>query len=214
MLRLAILLVVLIIVLLLSLDSIFKAMVERRIRAQTGMDVNIGKFYVGLLSPVVTIENFKLYNTADFGGAPFLDIRELHVEYNRAALVGRKLHVTLMRLNLTELNVVKNDAGRTNIVIAAPSAPPLRQMQPSGPQFGSVDLLNLSVGTVRFVDLKNPRRNRELHPDLQNQIFRNVKLPDDLGGILAWVWLRSGGGFSGGVNHSWEKKIWLPARET
>src|ERR1041385_5476467 len=99
-LRLAILLVVLF---LLSLDSLLKAAVTRQIRAQTGLEARIEKFSAGIFSPVVTIENFKLYNPADFGGGPFLNIRELHVEYDRAALGRRTVHLKLLRLDLAEL---------------------------------------------------------------------------------------------------------------
>jgi len=192
-LRLAVLLVVLFVVLLLSLDSIFKALVERQVRAGTGMDVKIGKLSVGLLSPVVTIENLRLYNPAEFGGTPFLDIRELHLEYDRAALVRRTLHVKLLRLDLAELNVVKSDAGHTNLVSLQPAPPPVAP-RPDEWIFTGVDVLNLTVGTVRFVDLKNLRKNREFKPDLHNQIFKDVKTTADLYGILFMVWLRSGGG--------------------
>src|SRR5450759_3842994 len=114
--RLVLLLVVLIVALLLSKDPIMKAVLEQRIRARTGMDVKIGKISVGVLSPVVTIENFKLYNRPEFGGTPFLDISELHVEYDRAALAARKLHIILLRFSLVELNIVRNEAGQTNLV--------------------------------------------------------------------------------------------------
>ena len=122
--RLGLLLVVLIVVLVLSKDAIMKAAAEQRIRAHTGMDVKIGRFSIGILSPVVTIENLKLYNRPEFGGAPFIDMPELHVEYDRAALSRGKLHITLMRFNLAELNVVKNEAGQTNLVslMARPDA--------------------------------------------------------------------------------------------
>ena len=84
--RLFLLAAVLIVILLLSFNSILRVYVEHRIRAQTGMDAEIGRFSVGLAEPTVTIQNFKLYNPPDFGGTPFLDIREIHVEYDRAAL--------------------------------------------------------------------------------------------------------------------------------
>src|SRR5262245_2610074 len=103
--------------LLLSKDAILKAAVEQQIRAQTGMDAKIGHLSLGLLSPVVTIENLTLHNTAEFGGTPFLDIRELHLEYDRDALAQRKLKITLLRLNLEELTVVRNPSGSTNIAI-------------------------------------------------------------------------------------------------
>jgi hypothetical protein len=194
--RLVLLVIGLVVVLVLSKDAILKALVERQIRAQTGMDVKIGKFSVGILSPVVNVENFKLYNPPEFGGTPFLDIPELHVEYDRAALAGRKLHLTLLRLNLAELNVVKNDAGHTNLTSARWKAPSRGAGRRGGVQFPVIDVLNLSVGKARFMDLKNPKHNREYQPNLQNQIFKNVKSADDWNAILLMIWLRSGGGFA------------------
>jgi uncharacterized protein involved in outer membrane biogenesis len=113
--RLTILLVALVVALVLSKDAILKALVERQIRAQTGMDVKIGSFSVGILSPVVDIAKFKLYNPPEFGGTPFLDVPELHVEYDPVALAGGKIHIKLLRLTLAELNVVKNGTGHTNL---------------------------------------------------------------------------------------------------
>ena len=189
--RLVVLFVVLVVVLFLSFDSIIKAIVVREIRAQTGMDVKIGKFSVGLLSPVVTIEEFKLFNTAEFGGTPFVDIRELHIEYDREAMAYRELHIKLLRLSVTEINVVKNDLGRTNL-LALQSQP--TNAAASDIKFLGVDVLNLSIGKMRFIDLKNRSRDRELYPNLQNQVFKNIKTPGDLYGVLIILWLRSGGG--------------------
>src|ERR1039458_1606224 len=113
--RLFLLAVVLIVILLLSLNSILRVWVEYRIRAQTGMNAEIGRFSLGLTEPTVTIQNFKLYNPPSFGGTLFLDIPEIHAEYDRAALARHEIHLTLLRFNLGELNIVKNEAGRTNI---------------------------------------------------------------------------------------------------
>ena len=99
----------------LSLDSILRVVIEHRIRAQTGMDAEIGEFHLGLAEPTVTIKDFKLFNPPRFGGTLFLDIPEIHVEYDRAALAKNEIHVTLLRFNLGELDIVKNEAGQTNI---------------------------------------------------------------------------------------------------
>jgi hypothetical protein len=193
--RLALLLVVLIVALVLSKDAIMKAVAEQRIRARTGMDVKIGRFSFGLLSPVVTIENLKLYNRPEFGGTPFLDIPELHVEYDRAALAGRKLHITLMRFSLSELNVVRNEAGQTNLVslMAQPdtrAAGGKSHRRASDFEFTGIDVLNLSLGKVRFLDLKDPRQNGALDLGVKNQVFRNVNSESDVFGVLLMIWLR------------------------
>src|ERR1700691_3754764 len=115
LLRLFILAVVLVVVFFLSLNSILRVVIEHNIRAQTGMDAEIGRFKLGLTEPTLEIQNLKIFNPPSFGGTPFLDIPEIHVEYDRAALARREIHVTLMRFNLGELDIVKNEAGQTNI---------------------------------------------------------------------------------------------------
>ncbi len=79
--RLLILLIVLVVAGVLLLNPIAKEITEYRIKRETGMDVKIGNLEVGILNPGVTIENLVLYNSAEFGGAPFIDLPELRVEY-------------------------------------------------------------------------------------------------------------------------------------
>jgi uncharacterized protein involved in outer membrane biogenesis len=179
--------------LLLSKDAILKAAVEQQIRAQTGMDVKIGRLSLGLLAPVVTIENLTLNNTPEFGGTPFLDIRELHLEYDRDALTQRKLKIKLLRLNLEELTVVRNSAGTTNISLLGAQHSTNPTKLAGDIEFSGVEVLNLSLGKIQLIDLKEPRNNRIRNVNLQNQIFHNVKTPGDLYGVLVLLWMRSGG---------------------
>jgi uncharacterized protein involved in outer membrane biogenesis len=179
--------------LLLSKDAILKAAVEQQIRAQTGMDVSIGRLSLGLLSPVVSIENLTLRNTPEFGGTPFLDIRELHLEYDRDALKQRKLRITLLRLNLEELTVVRNANGSTNITALKGQAGAKPPKLAGDVEFEGVDVLNLSLGKIQLLDLKEPRHNLLRNVNLQNQIFHNVRTPGDLYGVLLLLWMRSGG---------------------
>src|ERR1041385_6419818 len=65
-LRLVLLVVALVVVLLLSKDTIFRIVIENRIRSRTGLDVKIGKYSSSIFSPVITIENLRIYNTAEF----------------------------------------------------------------------------------------------------------------------------------------------------
>lgn len=185
--------VALVVGLLLSKDAILKAAVEQQIRAQTGMDAKIGRLSLGLLTPVVTIENLTLHNTAEFGGTPFLDIRELHVEYDREALAKRKLKITLLRLNLEELTVVRNSSGTTNISTFKGTAPTSPTKLAGDIEFRGVDVMNLSLGKIQLIDLKEPRNNRIRNVNLQNQVFHNVRTPGDLYGVLLLLWMRSAG---------------------
>lgn len=214
--RLALLLVILLVVLVLAKDAILKAAVEQQLRARTGMDAKIRRLSLGLLSPVVTIEDFKLYNSAEFGGTVFLDVPELHLEYDRPALADRRLHLKLMRLHLAELNVVRNEAGRTNLVSVMQQAAGPQPRSRTGKrepdlEFAGIDVLNLSLGKARYLDLKEPSRSRELILDLRDRVIKNVRTESDMYGVLLLIWLRNGGSFQGVPMLSPPEVLSLPA---
>ena len=199
------LVIVAVIVLLLSYNSILRAAMERQIRAQTGMDAEIGSLNIGLISPVAEIKNFKIHNSPDFGGTPFLDIPEIHIEYDRAALARREIHVTLLRFNLGELDIVKNQAGQTNIFLPSFKSPvqksggggnPLADFKrQSGFDFTGIDMLNVSIGKVKYIDLQDQRNNREQTIGIDELVIPNVKSLTDLAGLAADIALRSNGFF-------------------
>lgn len=206
--RLVLLAVVLAVALLLLLDSLIRVTVEHNLRAQTGMDAEIGKFHLGLIEPVVHIENFQLHNPPAFGGTPFLSFPEIHLEYDRAALVHREIHLTLLRLNLAELDIVKNEAGQTNLFLLGAALPAKKSTtggkglgdfhRQTGLDFKGLDVLNISIGTVKFIDLKNPHNNRAQKIGIENCVMKNVKSPTDLAGLAVLVALH-GGDFFGSL---------------
>jgi uncharacterized protein involved in outer membrane biogenesis len=205
---LVLLVAVLAAIFLLSLDMIVRVVVEHRIRAQTGMDVEIGKFHLGLLEPVVTIKDLKIHNPSSFGGTPFLNIPEIHVEYDRAALAKNQIHITLLRFNLGELDIVRNEAGQTNLFTLGVALPKqgaansgnqsLKAFkQQTGLDFKGIDALNVSIGTARYIDLKEPRNSREQKIGIDNLVMKNVKSPADLAGLVVLIALRGGDFFTG-----------------
>jgi hypothetical protein len=203
--RLFLLAVVLVVIFFLSLDTILRLVMQNRIRAQTGMDAEIGKFSLGLAESTITIKDFKLFNPPSFGGTLFLDIPEIHVEYDRAALASRQLHVTLLRFNLGELDIVKNEAGQTNIFAIA-AMPSVKKpgggeksfAKETGYDFTGIDVLNISVGTAKYIDLKDQKNNREQKIGIENCVMKNVKTPTDLAGLAMLIALR-GGDFFGSL---------------
>jgi hypothetical protein len=231
------------VVLLLTYNSILRNVIESNIREQTGMDAEIGRFHLSLTEPTIEIQNLKIYNPPDFGGTPFLNIPEIHIEYDRDALLEkREIHITLLRINLAELDIVKNQNGQTNIfafaglseqkpvtqaafsskaasakvkgnkapvsnpalaktqtVRAAPQpiAPTLQSLEnQTGFDFEKkIDVLNVSIGKLKFIDLKNPQDDREQTIGLQNIVISNVKSPADLMGLVLDIELHSNGFF-------------------
>jgi hypothetical protein len=204
LLRLFILAAMLVVVFFLSLNSILRVVIEHNIRAQTGMDAEVGGFKLGLVEPTIEIQNLKIFNPPSFGGTLFLDIPEIHAEYDRAALAKREIHVTLMRFNLGEFDIVKNETGRTNIFslgVTAPAKKPgggqpkINFKRQTGYDFTGIDVLTVWVGTAKYIDLKDQRNNRTQTIEIEDCPIRNVKSQTDLAGLAVLIELRSNGFF-------------------
>ena len=209
------------IVLLANRDWFAKEIMVQKIRAATGLETEIGDFSFSLTEPQVTLGACRFFNPAQFGGTLFLDMPELHIEYDRAALRRHEIHITLMRVNLHEVDVVKNSAAETNIMSYINTLAPQksggggRTFAPlDGYKFTGIDLLNLSVGTVKFVDLKDQRWNRMVTIGIQNQIYTNVLSPANLPGLSERLWLRGGAAVGLPVNQPKYNDSLLPAPKT
>jgi hypothetical protein len=201
LLRLFILAVVLAVIFFLALNSIVRVVIEHNIRAQTGMDAEIGRFKLGFVEPTIEIQNLKIFNPPSFGGTLFLDIPEIHAEYDRAALAKREIHVTLMRFNLGEFDIVKNETGKTNIFSLGVTMPAKRPgggqtkinfKKQTGYDFKGIDVLTVWVGTAKYIDLKDQRNNRTQTIGIEDCPIRNVKSQTDLAGLEALIALRGG----------------------
>lgn len=192
--RFLVLAIVLVVALLLLKDQIIKAVVESQIRKNTGMDVKIGSISASLTEPVFNLENFVLYNTAEFGGGPFLDVPDLHLEMYPDAARKQQLRFKLVRMNVRELNIVESRDGHTNITSVTGAFDKMTggKTYNSDFEFKGIDTLNLTVGKVHYISLRQPQRSQEMNLALQNEIIQNVRSWNDMAGILFKVLVRAG----------------------
>jgi uncharacterized protein involved in outer membrane biogenesis len=172
------------VVIILLSDTITKEIIVSRLRSQTGMEAKISAVHVGLLSPTISVEGLKLYNTADFGGSICLDMPELHLEYDPVALRARKLHLTLLRLDVAELSLVVDKQGRMNFdTLKKKSKEPGRHKSAVEKlKFTSIDVLNVTLGKFHLANLASGR-GEEIEFGVKNQILRNVKTGADLSSL-------------------------------
>ena len=190
--RMALSLFVLVVVLLVAgillKDTIAKAIAERNLRDNTGMDAKISKLEVNLGTPTVNLEGLKLYNRPEFGGSTFLDLPELRIEYVPGDFREGKLHFKTVRLNLAEVHVVKNKDGQTNIDMLQKESKKKASGQKDktdkpGVDFGGIDTLYLTVGRIRITDELDPRNNAVIDVGIKDEVGRNLK---DEAAITQW----------------------------
>ena len=203
MFRLVLVLVLLVALLIVFLDPIAKSLVQRQIRRQTGLEVAIGKLTIGLSKPSLTILNFKLFNSPDFGGSLFLDIPEFHLQYEWEALRAKKLHLILVRLNLRELHIIQDKDGNTNL--RALQERSKSGLFPSGApelEFLGIDTLVLTLGKIKFTSEKFPASSEESYIGIKNEKIKNVKSEQELRPLAARIALEKGLRFLSEKNYS------------
>jgi len=199
--RLALYLFIIVVVLLVAVvllrDTIVKESIESRLRARTGLDVRIGMVDVGLLSHTLTLQNVKLYNTAEFGGGIFIDMPELHLEYDPAALRAGALHFKLVRLDLAEVAMVQDRKGRSNLKDLEKKGPGTARGKRSSTElkFTGIDTLNLTLGKFLESNLASGRQE-EIDFGIKNQITTNVTSPTNLAALNFLLATHGGSGAS------------------
>ena len=181
--RAALIGVVLCVALLLAKDTVLKSLFQSRLRKEIGLEVQIERLHAGLLTPTMDIQNLKVLNAAEFGGAPLLDIPEINLEYVASEALSGKVHLKRLRLDLARVNLVKNKAGKMNIEWAedSPSASAAAPANPkTGFEFGGIDQMNITLGKIVYSDERDPANSQEFDLGIKNEVVSNLKSESDL----------------------------------
>ena len=182
--RLLVLAVVLAGVLILCKDALLKSWLEEQIRSKTGMDVKIRRLDVGIFSPTISVEGFKLYHPARFGGLPLVDAPDLFFEYDRGAWWRRQVHLRLARLNIAELNLVEDADSPDPIEWLQSVSLPSPSGAPHEEGLAGIDLLNLSLTTLKLTRWGDPPRVRTARVNLQKRKSSGTSGPSTI--WLCW----------------------------
>ena len=180
-------LVALLIVLILARDTFLKAAAERSIEEETGLRAVIGELTTTLSSGALHVRNLKLYNPAEFGGTLMADVPDLYVDLNAEKAAEGKLHFRDLKLVLSELNVVKNVAGRLNIdgVEKRIRERMHKRKRHRGEkfefEFAGISKMHLTLRKVFYTDLNSPTRTRAMDLAVQDEVVTDLDTEEDLG---------------------------------
>jgi len=151
--KILIAIVAVVVVLAFAKDVVIKMAVEKGVEVVTGLKLNIGMLNVGVLKPIVNIRNLLLLNPPDFPDRNMIDMPEIYVDYDLPAIMGGKIHLPELRLNLKEFTVVKNARGKLNL----DSLTSVQQQKSGKAAAGKapeiqIDSLKLTIGRVIYKD--------------------------------------------------------------
>lgn len=178
--------VFLLLALVLFRDAVLKALVERSLEEETGLRAVIGELTTTLGSGALRVRNLKLYNSPEFGGQLMADVPELVVDLDAVKAADGKLHFRELKLNLAELNVVKNAAGRLNLNgVEKRIRERLHQRRKKRGEkfrfeFAGIEKLQLTVGQVLYTDLAHPRRSLALNLSVADETVTDLRTEEEL----------------------------------
>ena len=178
--------IIIMVAFLLLKDVLLRSYLIGQIRSETGLDAKIGHAEIGLFTPTLSIDNFKLFNQPEFGGTPFIDLPDFFVEYDRKLLGQGRLLIRLMRLDIAEINIVKNPEGRLNIEGFQGALIAAFERSDSPFFFTGIDVLNLSVGKLRYITQGSTPNVKEITINLKHEVIRDVKSVEDLIQKILW----------------------------
>lgn len=132
-------------------DQIIKTTISTVATQITGAKVTINDFSLSIFRQSVRIRGLKLYNPKGFSDGVIIDLPKVSVGYDLPALLfKRKLHLTLLDVDLKELGLEKNKEGKLNVdsLKIAQQDKVSEDKKPSKQMPMQMDLVNLQMGRV------------------------------------------------------------------
>ncbi len=175
------LLLIAIVVLVWKFDFFVGKLLVVALEKELGAPVEMGAFHLRLSENAVEVRDLKLYDPPGFRDQPWLQIPELYLAASSTAAASNgAVHWREVRLNLSELALVVNQKGQTNVLELGKrtrnSSVDTSSMTnwESALKFGGLDRLVLSVGQLEFIDLRNAAASQEIRFGLTNRVYTNL----------------------------------------
>jgi hypothetical protein len=114
------------------------------------------------------------------------DVPELVVDLDAAKAADGKLHFRELKLNFSELNVVRNAAGRLNLdgVEKRIRERLHKRRKKHGEkfefEFAGIERMELTMGRVSYTDLKHPYHTLALNLAVKDELVTDLKTEEDL----------------------------------
>jgi uncharacterized protein involved in outer membrane biogenesis len=175
-------LLLLFVVLLLFKDTFLRKIAEHRLERETGLAATIGRLDSDLLAGSIRFRDIKLFNSPEFGGSVFARIPELYLRLDNTAAASGPIRLHEARVTISELNVIKNAHGRTNILELHKRVSDKHKSDGSDTNsrpFGGIGEFRVTLGTLRYTDVQQPTNNHEFDVAVKDEVVTTIKNKKD-----------------------------------
>jgi hypothetical protein len=148
---------VVVIVLAAAKNTIARVSIEKGVEVVTGLPLKMKSLNIGIINTLVGINDLRLFNPPGYEDKVMLDMPEIFIDYDLLAIIGGKIHLEEVRINLKELVVVKNAQGELNLNSLKTVQQQKETKEPEPAKKGKapelqIDTLELKIGKVIYKD--------------------------------------------------------------
>jgi len=124
-----------------------RQIIIKGIKAVTGMAVDIKSINIGLVHSGISVSGLKIYNPEGFNDKLLADCPEVYCDFDLPGLFRNRVHLSQLRIDINELDIILNAGGKLNVNSLALFLP-----KPGGgisPEV-KIDELRLKLGKVIY----------------------------------------------------------------
>lgn len=159
----------------LTKEVVIRHWVREAFKQQLNLQVKTQEIYISLFRPRLTFEGFYILNPAGFGDQWLANAADVIVDYELSDLFRWKFKINKMKLDLLEINIVKNAKGEINLnSIEEP-----KDLRSKSPDL-FIATLDLAIRRVTYQDLAAGVPVKVYDLNLKDLEFQNI---EDLSGL-------------------------------
>ena len=174
-------------------NTLIKSVVTVGASSVVGAPVHIDSLAFGILKQAVRIKGFKLYNPSGFPRDVLIDISQISVDYDLAALFKGKLHIPFIVVDLKEMVIIKNKDGKLNVDslnVAQKKEEPAKEAkgtpQSSKQMPMQIDVATLNLGKVVVKDYTKgePPSVQAYDIGIKNKTYKDIKSAEQFAALV------------------------------
>ena len=173
-------------------NALLQSILTRGLSQATHVPVSIGHLNAQFTKAKIEVKELRIQNPGGFQDRLMLHAPEIAIDFEPAALWKGRMHFQEVRLNLSELVVIRDKNGKTNLDALKPkeAAQPSKtapQKTGQAPKL-QIDRLHLTVGKVTYKDYSvgpNPVV-QEFQIGINNREYKDIDNPQTLISLIVF----------------------------
>jgi len=164
----------------LSKEIIIRSWLEEAFQRHLNLQANIQEIYLNLFEPRITLGGLYLKNETHFGRHWLANISEIVIDYEPRAFLKRKLEIRRMKMDILEINIVKDLSGQINLNLIKNNF-----KESEHPFQLNIKNLYLYIRRVTYQDLTRNIPVRVYDLNIKNVVLKDVRTLEEVAHLVA-----------------------------